>query len=102
MSGPAVAEIFEVLDGPEFAAGEGKISLSALEHAISCCPPVEEQAGDNDPIGSVLATLIDSTCVLQSLSFRVCALGRLELKPLSAALAACPWNLRILNLWDNR
>lgn len=102
INGPQLKEVFDVLDGPDFAAGEGKVCFQALEHAISYCSPPEEQDGENDPIGTALAGFMDGDCVLESISLRSCALGRLELKPLSAALSARPWNLRVLNLWDNR
>jgi len=102
MTGPQVTEVFEVLDGPDYAAGQARVSLTALRETLEGLP--EEPASDdpNDPIGLMFTPFVDGECVLESVSLRACALGRMELKPLSDAIARCPWQLRCLNLWDNR
>jgi len=102
ISGAQVAEVFEVLDGPDYAAGQGKISLKELCEAVEAQPEADEEQDLQDPIGLALAPFLDADCILESVSFRACAIGRLELGPISATLTKCPWQLRCLNLWDNR
>lgn len=100
--GPA-AEIFEVLDGPDYAAGAGKIPLSTLRAALESLPAEEdEEANKADPVGLALAEFVSGDCCLESISLRACAITRRELAPLTEALALCPWQLRSLNLWENR
>jgi len=57
--------------------------------------------GLEDPVGSALAAFIEPDCALESLSLRASALGRAEFTPIANALKNQPWQLRILNLWDN-
>eukprot|EP00913_Durusdinium_trenchii_P025296 g23747.t1 len=57
---------------------------------------------EDDPLGLSLAGLLEPSCVLESVSFRACAISRFELGPISAMLSKCPWQLRALNLWENR
>lgn len=101
--GPQVAEVFEVLDGPDFGGGQGRYSFTDLRTALEGLPeePADD-AGPADPVGSSLANFLDDDCVLESISLRSCSFGRIELGPIAAALAKCPWQLRSLNLWENR
>jgi len=103
LSGNQVTEIYGVLDGPDFACGDG-VSLLALRQALQSLPaesePVEGDACD--PVGAAFAAFMECDCVLQAVSLRACALARAELRPIASALAQCPWQLRTLNLWDNR
>jgi len=103
MSGPQVAEVFEVLDGPDFGGGQGRYSFADLRAALEGLPEEPTDAAvPADAIGASLATFLDGDCVLESISLRSCSFGRLELGPMSAALAKCPWQLRSLNFWENR
>eukprot|EP00930_Biecheleria_cincta_P101063 TRINITY_DN92692_c0_g1_i1.p1 TRINITY_DN92692_c0_g1~~TRINITY_DN92692_c0_g1_i1.p1 ORF type:complete len:551 (+),score=115.17 TRINITY_DN92692_c0_g1_i1:33-1685(+) len=102
LSGPQVLEVFEVLDGPDYGAeGGGQATLNTLRHAIESLPE-ERVAEEPDPIGITLAAFLDAKTVLESMSLRSCGVSRLELGPMSDALAKCPWQLRCLNLWENR
>jgi len=65
-------------------------------------PEESGQPDRQDPVGLMLASFVDGDCVLESFSLRACAIGRLELGPVSNTIAQCPWQLRCLNLWDNR
>mmetsp|Transcript_74409 Transcript_74409/g.120105 ORF Transcript_74409/g.120105 Transcript_74409/m.120105 type:complete len:626 (-) Transcript_74409:100-1977(-) len=102
ISGPQVLEIFEVLDGPDYVEGQGRTSLAMLRAALEGLPEEAIKDDPNDPIGVSIAHLLDGDSVIESLSLRACALTRQELVPVSAALCRCPWQLRILNLYDNR
>jgi len=106
ISGPQVLEVFEVLDGPDYGAeGGGCASLNTLKKALEGVPPLteeEEAAKEEDPLGASLAQLLEKNVVLESVSLRQCAVGRLELVPMVNALLKSPWQLRCLNLWDNR
>lgn len=102
ITGPQVTEVFEVLDGPDYAAGQGRVSLRELRESLESLPEAPADPDLNDPIGLALAAFVDGECILESLSLRACSIGRLELGPISAALERCPWQLRCLNLWDNR
>lgn len=99
--GPQVLEVFEVLDGPDYIQGQARPSMDLLKAAMLNLP---EEAKDNssDPIGVAIAQLIDQDSVLESLSLRACGITRLELEPISATLASNSWQLRCLNLWENR
>lgn len=102
ISGPQVLEVFEVLDGPDYGAeGGGQATLNTLRHAIESLPE-ERVPEEPDPIGITLAAFLDAKAVLESMSLRSCGVSRLELGPMSDALAKCPWQLRCLNLWENR
>lgn len=103
IAGPQVPEMLDSLDGPGYGFGEGRSSLAALRQALQDLPEEPEGPDDaEDPIGCALAEFANETCVLESLSLRTCGIGLPEVKPLSAALRKCPWQLRALNLWDNR
>lgn len=99
LSGAHVMEVFDVLDGPDYAGSQGSISVSLLKSALEGLP--EEAPGD-DLTGVELACLLEPSCALEALSFRSCSLTRLEIGPIAVALAAKPWQLRCLNLWENR
>lgn len=103
ISSEEVAEVFEVLDGPDYAAGTGSVSLASFRDAIEKLPNAPpEEGGCDDPIGAAFAVFLDGECCLESLSLRSCSITKFELGAFSAALSACPWQLRCLNLWDNR
>eukprot|EP00441_Pelagodinium_beii_P022427 CAMPEP_0197654430 /NCGR_PEP_ID=MMETSP1338-20131121/38847_1 /TAXON_ID=43686 ORGANISM="Pelagodinium beii, Strain RCC1491" /NCGR_SAMPLE_ID=MMETSP1338 /ASSEMBLY_ACC=CAM_ASM_000754 /LENGTH=559 /DNA_ID=CAMNT_0043229873 /DNA_START=92 /DNA_END=1771 /DNA_ORIENTATION=- len=106
ISGPQVLEVFEVLDGPDYGAeGGGRASLNTLKKALEGLPPLteeEEAAKEEDPLGATLSQFLAKDTVLESFSLRQCAVSRLELVPMVNALVKCPWQLRCLNLWDNR
>jgi len=100
--GTQVLETFEVLDGPDYGAdGGGQTTLDTLRRAIESLPE-ERVPEEPDPIGATLAGFFDVKTVLESISLRSCGVGRLELCPISEALTKCPWQLRCLNLWENR
>jgi hypothetical protein len=96
-----VVSTFEVLDGPDYAGGGGLVSLSSLQQALESLPENVVREGVVDPVGVALAAFVDPSSVLESLSFRACNIGRVELAVIGESLKQCPWNLRILNLWDN-
>lgn len=100
--GPEVAEIFDVLDGPDYAAGLGKTTLAKLRAALENLPEVPAAAEGNDPIGKTLSTFFGGESILESFSLRACAIGHLELLPMVEVLKMSPWQLRELNLWENR
>jgi len=103
VSSEEVAELFDVLDGPDYAAGTGSVSLASLRDAVEGLPPgPPEEGGPEDPIGGAFASFFDGECCLESLSLRSCSITTFELGAISAALCSCPWQLRCLNLWDNR
>ena len=99
VNGQQVLEVFEVLDGPDYDA-DGQVCLEVLKDALESLPDMSPQ--EDDPLGLSWAGVLDPTCVLESVSFRACAISRFELGPISTALAQCPWQLRALNLWGNR
>merc|ERR1712039_193013 len=82
--------------------GQGRISLASMRAALESLPEESPDDETADPIGSVLGGFMNGECVLEAVSIRACAVGRQELKPISEAIAKCPWQLRCLNLWDNR
>ncbi|CAK9031457.1 unnamed protein product, partial [Durusdinium trenchii] len=100
VSGQQVLEVFEVLDGPDYDADGGQVSLEVLKDALQSLPDMSPK--EDDPLGLSLAGLLEPSCVLESVSFRACAISRFELGPISAMLSKCPWQLRALNLWENR
>lgn len=101
ITGAQIVSTFEVLDGPDYAGSEGVISVTALRKALEGLPEDLLKEGTDDPVGASLACFVDPDCVLESLSLRACSISWLELTPLVNTLKKCPWNLRILNLWDN-
>jgi len=101
ISGQQVVNTFEVLDGPDYAGSQGFTSLSSLRHALVNLPEDVVREGVDDPVGAALALFVHPSSVLESLSFRACNIGRVELAVMGETLKQCPWNLRILNLWDN-
>mmetsp|Transcript_23441 Transcript_23441/g.43174 ORF Transcript_23441/g.43174 Transcript_23441/m.43174 type:complete len:591 (-) Transcript_23441:139-1911(-) len=102
LSGQHVLEVFDILDGPDYAAGEGKLSLLALKEAMEFLPGLVLPEGQQDPIGGTLATFLEGDAHLESVSFRACSVAWPELQPMCNVLASKPWQLRCLNLWDNR
>merc|ERR1711920_930053 len=102
MTGPQVAEIFEVLDGPDYAAGQARISLASMRSAVEGLPEEDPEIDESDPVGQVLAAFVDGDCVVEAFSMRACGIGRKELRPITDAISKSPWQLRCLNLWDNR
>lgn len=100
--GQHVPEVFDVLDGPDYTGSQGFTRISLLKAALEALPEEVPGADTTDPTGLELACLLERECALESISFRSCSLTRLELGPIAAALAAKPWQLRCLNLWDNR
>lgn len=97
--GQQVLEVFEVLDGPDYDADGGEVSLEVLKDALQGLPDLSPK---EDPLGLSFAGFLEPDCVLECVSFRACAISRFELGPMSAALSKCPWQLRALNLWENR
>ncbi|CAJ1352760.1 unnamed protein product [Effrenium voratum] len=97
VSGQQVLEVFEVLDGPDYGA-DGGVTMEVMREALQGLPEI----GEDDPLGLSLAGFLEPSSVLECVSFRACAISRFELGPMSTALAKCPWQLRALNLWDNR
>jgi len=125
-----VQQVFTLLDGPLFGGeGNGCVSLNRLHDVlleVLICPPPsasEEAAGDKrkstvakpvaveevkDPIGDVFASFVDSTSLLELVSFRCCDLSRLETSVIARAIRGNLPNLppsphlRALNLWGNR
>ena len=51
-------------------------------------------------VGAAFAAFVDSTSVLEFVSFRHCRLSRLETQCVAKSLSTCQ-HLRALNLWDN-
>jgi len=102
LSGSHVLEVFDILDGPDFAGGESKLSLQTLKEAMEQLQPWAIPEGQEDAIGSTLASFMDGECLLESVSIRSCAVGWPELTSVSHTLSACPWQLRSLNFWENR
>jgi hypothetical protein len=101
ISGPQVVSVFEVLDGPDYAGSEGCISVASLRQALESLPDEVAREGVEDPVGGALASFLQPDCVLESVSLRACGIGRIEIASMAQTLKQCPWNLRILNLWDN-
>eukprot|EP00435_Cladocopium_sp_Y103_P032209 s2422_g8.t1 len=95
-----VLEVFEVLDGPDYDADGGEVSLEVLKDALQGLPDLSPK--EDDPLGLSFAGFLEPDCVLECVSFRACAISRFELGPMSAALSKRPWQLRALNLWENR
>lgn len=104
IGGPQITEIFEVLDGPDFATGMGRTTLSRLRAALDTLPEQQDSAEEEprDPIGEAFAPFFDGECVVESISLRACSVGWYEIQLVAEALKASPWQLRGLNLWDNR
>lgn len=102
VNGPQALEVFDVLDGPDYAGGQGLVSMVALKQAFADLPEEPDMASVKDPIGEAIATYVDSDCILEALSLRSCALTRVELDPITVALGQNKWQLRSINLWDNR
>ncbi|CAE7417190.1 unnamed protein product [Symbiodinium natans] len=108
VSGSQVFEVFEVLDGPDYGAdGGGQVSLQVMKEAVEGLPeaPETEEAEEEqeeDALGLSLAAFIQPSTVLECVSYRACSITRFELGPLCTSLSACPWQLRALNLWENR
>lgn len=100
VNGQQVLEVFEVLDGPDYDADGGEVSLEVLREALQGLPDLSPK--EDDPLGLSLAGFLEPTSVLECVSFRACAISRFELGPISAALSKCPWHLRALNLLENR
>lgn len=109
-----VMEVFEAMDGPDYAASEGRISLGQLHKALTALPeeggpwtaqeaaqPREASEEPPDPIGAAIAAFFDGHCALESLSLRACHIGSLAVRTMAATLAEGPWQLRCLNLWEN-
>jgi len=101
ITGSQIVSAFEVLDGPDYAGSEGVISLTSLRRALEALPEEVVREGVDDAVGASLACFVEPDCILEGLSLRACGIGRLELAPLVNTLKQCPWNLRMLNLWDN-
>mmetsp|Transcript_27044 Transcript_27044/g.43285 ORF Transcript_27044/g.43285 Transcript_27044/m.43285 type:complete len:611 (-) Transcript_27044:55-1887(-) len=99
--GPQVVAVFEVLDGPDYAGSEGTLTLGSMRRALESLPEEVVREGAEDPVGSALAAFVEPSCCLESVSLRASALGRAEFVPIANALKNQPWQLRILNLWDN-
>ena len=74
------------------------LTHQVMREALQGLPEI----GEDDPLGLSLAGFLEPSSVLECVSFRACAISRFELGPMSTALAKCPWQLRALNLWDNR
>ncbi|CAE7233129.1 unnamed protein product [Symbiodinium sp. CCMP2592] len=106
VSGSQVFEVFEVLDGPDYGAdGGGLVTLQVLKEALESLPDtedVEDTEAEEDALGLSLAAFLQPSTVLESVSFRACSITRFELGPVCATLSKCPWQLRALNLWENR
>ncbi|CAE7658587.1 unnamed protein product [Symbiodinium pilosum] len=106
VSGSQIFEVFEVLDGPDYGAdGGGVITLQVMKEALENLPEVdhaEDEALEEDPLGASLASFLQPSTVLECVSFRACSITRVEMGPMCSALAKCPWQLRALNLWENR
>jgi len=105
VSGSQVFEVFEVLDGPDYGAdGGGLVTLQVLKEALESLPDTEDEdtEAEEDALGLSLAAFLQPSTVLESVSFRACSITRFELGPVCATLSKCPWQLRALNLWENR
>jgi len=106
VGGAQVFEVFEVLDGPDYGAdGGGLVTLQVLKEALESLPDtedIEDTEAEEDALGLSLAAFLQPSTVLESVSFRACSITRFELGPVCATLSKCPWQLRALNLWENR
>lgn len=100
--GAHVGEVFDVLDGPDYGGGMGRVSVGELRSALEELPEEPPGSEEADPIGAAIKDFADGDCTLECLSLRACAFGWPEVVPLTQALAKCPWQLRSLNFWDNR
>lgn len=104
-AGPQVTEAFDALDGPDFGGGAGRVSVGDLRRALEADADVEaaeEKTPGDDPVGAALAIFVDGTCTLEGFSLRACAVGLPEVSAIAQAISRSPWQLRSLNLWDNR
>merc|ERR1719160_2347118 len=103
LSGLLVTAAFEVLDGPDYGGSEGCITVSQMKQALESLP--EEEAGEeeavDDPIGGAIAEFFSPDCIIESLSWRACGLDRYQMRPVCSILKKCPWQLRVMNLWEN-
>jgi len=93
-------EIFGVIDGPHFGDGDGTVSLEQLRDALEQLPVLELDQELADPVGQAFAAFMDSTSVLELISYRCCSLGRIEALCIGQALKTNQ-HLRALNLWGN-
>eukprot|EP00405_Crypthecodinium_cohnii_P013256 CAMPEP_0206438928 /NCGR_PEP_ID=MMETSP0324_2-20121206/11919_1 /ASSEMBLY_ACC=CAM_ASM_000836 /TAXON_ID=2866 /ORGANISM="Crypthecodinium cohnii, Strain Seligo" /LENGTH=478 /DNA_ID=CAMNT_0053906475 /DNA_START=375 /DNA_END=1807 /DNA_ORIENTATION=+ len=104
--GQQVAEVFEALDGPDFAGGTGRLTLASIRSALEALPADIEESADgkveSDVLGAAWSMFFEGDCVLESLSLRACGIDRPEIATMAEALKQQPWQLRCLNLWDNR
>lgn len=98
--GPHVAEIFHCLDGPDMDFADSRNTLANLRQAFRAFP--DDLDRHFPQTGTALAAFLDGDCILEALSLRSCDLGLAEIRPLAAALEKQPWQLRSLNLWENR
>lgn len=101
-TGAQVGEIYDLLDSPDFVGtGAPEMTVASVLESLEAVE-VPPSSGEEDLIGTRFAAFCDEQCLLESVSFRACAIGPFEIGPIAAALGKCPWQLRCLNLWDNR
>lgn len=94
-------EAFDILDSHPFGRGERLLWLGRLKEALSALPRISVEEEANDPVGAAFAGFADASCVLEFVSFRHCALSRVEAQCLGTALSGSQ-HLRALNLSGNR
>lgn len=97
------AELFDILDGLHFGEGDGKVTFSRLKQVMDqeFLPDLTDEQELADPIGASFAQFVNSTSILENVSFRYCDLGRIEGRQLGEALKS-NMHLKSLNLWGNR
>lgn len=93
-------KIFGILDGPFFGAEHGAMCFDSLEQALQNLPALSAEEEAADPIAPSFAAFVDSTSILEAVSFRHCELGLLEAQVLGKVLQTSH-HLRGLNLWGN-
>jgi len=96
-----VFECFEIMDGPSYGDGDGRLNLDELHKALDSIPEVAEDEEMQDPIGTVLALFVNESSVIEELSMRSCEIGRLEMRAICSELGKVK-HLRCVNLWGNR
>mmetsp|Transcript_42630 Transcript_42630/g.92893 ORF Transcript_42630/g.92893 Transcript_42630/m.92893 type:complete len:543 (-) Transcript_42630:55-1683(-) len=95
------AEVFMLLDDFELGQGDGRVPLDRLEQVLSGLPEAGEAASVTDQLGVAFGGFLDGGSCLESMSYRCCSIGYLEVQAMGAALKQSR-HLRALNLWGNR
>lgn len=93
-------EMFHLIDGHHFGKGEGSLWLGRLQDVVGALPVLTEDEEAADPVGQAFASFLEPTCIVEQLSFRSSAIGRVEIQCIATQLRITA-HLRALNLYGN-